>query len=64
MNNEDLRDLMAFGALIGLVMRGEVSMDAGPLAYRYADATLEARDAEEEGIAAVTPKRRRKNVPE
>jgi hypothetical protein len=64
MNNEDLRDVMAFGALIGLVMRGEATIDAGYLAYRYADATLDAREEGDEGIASVKIKRRKKSVPE
>lgn len=65
MNDEDLRNLFAFGALIGLVMRGEPSMDAGYLAYKYADEALDAKDApEDEGIASVKIKRRKKSVPE
>jgi len=65
MNDEDLRDLFAFGALIGLVMRGEAIMDAGYLAYKYADETLDAKNTpEDEGIASVKLKRRKKSVSE
>jgi hypothetical protein len=45
-------------------MRGEATIDAGYLAYRYADATLDAREEGDEGIASVKIKRRKKSVPE
>lgn len=65
MNDEDLRDLFALGALIGLVMRGEATVDAGYLAYKYADEALDAKNIpEDEGIASVKLKRRKKSVSE
>ena len=59
MKDEDLRDLFAFGAMIGQIMR---SGDAHPThAYETADAMIEAKYAKEEpeelGIAAVKRKR-------
>jgi hypothetical protein len=60
MNDEDLRDLFALGAMIGQIMR---SGNAHPThAYETADAMIEARYYEEPeepevGIAAVKRKR-------
>lgn len=62
MKDEDLRDLFAFGAMIGLIMR---SGDAHPTyAYEIADAMIRAKYTEdepelEEGITAIKPKRKR-----
>jgi hypothetical protein len=65
MNDEDLRDLFAFGALIGLVMRGESILDTGYLSYKYADEAIETKyKVQDEGIASVKPKTRKKSVPE
>jgi hypothetical protein len=62
MNDEDLRDLFAFGAMIGQIMR---SGNAHPThAYETADAMIEAKYYEapevepEEGITAIKPKRK------
>jgi hypothetical protein len=65
MNDEDLRDLFAFGALIGLVTRGESILDSGYLSYKYADELIENKyKAQDEGIASVKPKSRKKSVSE
>jgi hypothetical protein len=65
MNDEDLRDLFAFGALIGLAMRGESILDSGYLSYKYADEVIENKyKTQDEGIASVKPKTRKKSVPE
>lgn len=59
MNDDDLRDLFAFGAMVGQIMRnGNVDP---PKAYETADAMIEAKYAEpepEEGIVAIKPKRK------
>lgn len=61
MNDDDLRDLFAFGAMIGQIMR---SGEAHPThAYETADAMIEAKYAvpevePEEGITAIKPKRK------
>lgn len=63
MNDDDLRDLFALGAMIGQIMRNG---NADPFrAYETADAMVEAKyavpEAEpEEGIIAIKPKRKTK----
>jgi hypothetical protein len=64
MNDEDLRDLFAFGALIGLIMRGESILDTAYLSYKYADEVIENKYKSNDGIASVKPKPRKKSVPE
>jgi len=73
MNDEDLRDLFAGLALMG-ILNGRASFGFRPdtvsvLAYETADAMLKAKYAEpvpepEMGITAIKPKRKRSaNVP-
>lgn len=68
MNDEDLRDLFAGLALMGLSSRG-VHENSEPFVakwcYKLADAMIEAKYAEpevepEEGITAIKPKRKAK----
>lgn len=62
MKDEDLRDLFAFGAMLGMMTRfGKVDAVA---AYDLADRMVDARYTQpepepEEGIVAIKPKRRR-----
>ena len=65
MNDEDLRDLFAFGVMLGQIMkRGYVEV---PKTYEIADEMIEAKYAVPEpemGITAIKPKRKRSsNVP-
>lgn len=67
MNDEDLRDLFAFGVMLGQIMkRGYVEVAK---TYEIADEMIEAKYAEpvpepEMGITAIKPKRKRStNVP-
>lgn len=65
MNDKDLRDLYIGLAMVGLVMRGESILDTGYLACKYADELLDARSkVDEEGIASVKIKSRKKSVSE
>lgn len=65
MEDEDLRDLFAFGVLVGQVMNRGYAEPR--IAYEIADGMVEAKYAKyepEEGIVAIKPKRRRTpNVP-
>ena len=72
MNDEDLRDLFAGLALMGIVSRASNEPQfelVAANAYRMADAMIEAKYAEKEpepemGITAIKPKRKRSaNVP-
>ena len=65
MKDEDLRDLFAFGVMLGQIMkRGYVEVAK---TYEIADEMIEAKYAEKEpaeGITAIKPKRKRSvNVP-
>jgi hypothetical protein len=66
MNDEDLRDLFAGLALMGLSSRGVHENSESRVAtwcYKLADAMIEAKYAEpepEEGITAIKPKRKSK----
>ena len=66
MNDEDLRDLFAGLALMGIVSRAsnEPQFEIVAVnAYRMADAMIEAKyKKEEQGIAAVIKRTRKKNV--
>ena len=64
MNDEDLRDLFAGLALNGMVGLGITHPDqAAKFCYTMADAMIEAKyKKEEEGIAAVIKRTRKKNV--
>ena len=69
MNDEDLRDLFAGLALMGLSSRGVHENSEPQVAawcYKIADAMIEAKYAEDEpeevGIAAVVKRTRKKNV--
>ena len=55
MNDEDLRDCFAMFALNGILSCNyDVGEEPAVLAYKYADAMLEARNKEdEEGIATI-----------
>ena len=55
MNDEDLRDCFAMFALYGILSCNyDVGEEPAVLAYKYADAMLEARNKEdEEGIATI-----------
>lgn len=61
MNDEDLRDLFAFGVMVGQIMRnGNVDPSK---AYETAELMIEAKYAvpePEEGITAIKPKRKAK----
>jgi hypothetical protein len=62
MNDEDLRDLFAGLALVGMLAGGRKNVEQE--AYRVADAMIEAKyDADdlepEEGITAIKPKSKR-----
>ena len=63
MNDEDLRDLFAGLALVGIVSRASNEPQfelVAKNAYRMADAMIEAKYAEPEmGITAAKPKRKR-----
>jgi hypothetical protein len=61
MNDEDLRDLFAGLAMVGLLMAGRKNVENE--AYRISDAMIEAKYAvpeliPEEGITAIKPKRK------
>ena len=63
MNDDDLRDLFAFGAMVGQIMRSGFAEP--PKAYEVADAMIEAKyykepEEPEEGITAIKPKRKPK----
>ena len=63
MNDEDLRDLFAFGAMISKAWMPPDLEDRARDCYRIADAMIEAKYAkEEEGIASVVKRTRKKNV--
>lgn len=66
MNDEDLRDLFAGMALMGLSSRGVYENSEPRVAtwcYKIADAMIEAKHADEnKGIAAVMKRTRKKNV--
>jgi hypothetical protein len=55
MNEEDLRDCFAMFALNGILSCNyDVGEEPAVLAYKYADAMLEARNpSDEEGIAVI-----------
>lgn len=62
MNEQDLRDCFAMFALCG-ILSCDYSVDEEPtvLAYKYADAMLEARKPrEEDGIVAIKKRVRKK----
>jgi len=61
MNEEDLRDCFAMFALNGLLSRASV-FDAKEV-WEIADAMLEARKPDEEGIVAIKKRVRRKSEP-
>lgn len=59
MNDEDLRDLFAGLAMLGLLMAGRKNVENE--AYRISDTMIEAKYHEEEpevGITAIKPKRK------
>ena len=61
MNDDDLRDLFAFGAMLGQIMKRGYADP--PRAYEIADAMIEEKYAvpevePEEGITAIKPKRK------
>lgn len=63
MNDEDLRDLFAFGAMISKAWQAPNLEQHAKNCYAIADAMIEARYAEpepepEEGITAIKPKRK------
>jgi hypothetical protein len=60
MNENDLRDCFAMFALNRILSCNyDVGEEPAVLAYKYADAMLEARNTNEElGIAALKPKRK------
>jgi hypothetical protein len=66
MNDEDLRDLFAGLALMGLIAEGQIFRDdfkgAARRAYQLSDAMIEAKYADleepEVGITAIKPKRK------
>jgi len=73
MNEQDLRDCFAMFAMMGIVVRGGLHPELMPVegiarrAYEQADAMLdqrkkqgEAYEQDDNGIAAVAPKRTRK----
>jgi hypothetical protein len=69
MNDEDLRDLFAGLALMGLIAEGQIFRDdfkgAARRAYQLSDAMIEAKYDEEPeepevGITAIKPKRKAK----
>jgi hypothetical protein len=64
-HEQDLRDLASMFAMCGLIMNGE-NYSLPEIAYkshRLADFWLEARNAEEAGIAAINPKRKYERKP-
>jgi hypothetical protein len=65
MNEQDLRDCFAMFALNGILSCNyDIGEEPTTLAYKYADAMLEARKVkpEEAGIVAIKLKRNRKAV--
>ena len=63
MNDEDLRDLFAGLALVGLNMNVRDPKHTARWCYEMADAMIEAKYAEpepEEGLTAIKPKRKTK----
>lgn len=63
MNDEDLRDLFAFGAMISKAWQAPNLEHHARNCYAIADAMIEAKYAEpevepEEGITAIKPKRK------
>jgi hypothetical protein len=61
MNEEDLRDCFAMFILNGLLSRASV-FDAKEV-WEIADAMIEARNSDEEGIVAIKKRTRRKSEP-
>jgi hypothetical protein len=61
MNDEDLRDLFAFGALISKAWIPPNLEDQARNCYAIADAMIEAKyyQEPEEGITAIKPKRKK-----
>jgi hypothetical protein len=59
-HDENLRDLAAMLAMCGLIINGDYSLAEIPsLAYKTADDLLDERNRDtDEGIAAITPKRK------
>jgi len=63
MKDEDLRDLFAFGAMISKAWQAPNFEDHAKNCYAIADAMIEAKyKKEEEGIASVIKRTRKKNV--
>jgi hypothetical protein len=60
MNEQDLRDCFAMFALNGILSCPlDIGGEPTALAYKYADAMLEARKPKEEGIVAIKRKVRK-----
>jgi hypothetical protein len=59
-HEENMRDLAAMLAMCGLIINGDYSLDSIPaLAYKTADNMLDERiRSTDDGIAAITPKRK------
>jgi hypothetical protein len=62
MEDEDLRDLFAAFAMLGLIMsRGDSTSVLASTAYATSDAMIEAKYAKpDEGIASVKPSRKKR----
>lgn len=69
MNENDLRDCFAMFAMMGIVVRGGLHPELMPeegiarRSYELADAMLQARKIDEEGIVAIKKRVRRKSEP-
>ena len=59
-HEDNMRDLAAMLAMCGIIINGDYSLDSIPsLAYKTADHLLDERNrATDDGIAAITPKRK------
>lgn len=63
-HEQDLHDLASMFAMCGLIMNGDYSFpEIAHKSHRLADLWLEARNAEEAGIAAINPKRKYERKP-
>jgi hypothetical protein len=61
MNEQDLRDVFAMFALLGIIINDKALDDRAPhRAYLMADLALEARSAEKVGLPAIKRKARSK----
>ena len=57
-HEENLRDLAAMFAMCGLISHRGQQQDTAQNAYEIADAMMDYRSHQDDGIASITPKRK------